>query len=231
MLKKSSYEPLFDKLGYTFSSLEGLSEALTHASASRHRHLKHNERLEFLGDRVVGLILADLLFKQFPNSDEGELAKRHAALVSRDALLKVAKSLALEDHLKRSASFAGYGQRHKKSSLSDACEAVMAALYLDGGYEDVYRVVERLWAPLITQVQVIPEEPKSRLQEWAQGQKLGLPQYYLESKSGLEHEPLFKVRVSVGDHLEARGAAPSKREAERRAAQALLEKINEVSLT
>lgn len=229
MTKVSSYDAFFKRLGYTFSSLNRFEEALTHASATRHRNVKHNERLEFLGDRVIGLVMADLLFKTFPSSDEGDLAKRHAALVSRDALLKIAKILDLETYMVRSASFAGYGQRHKKSSLADACEAVMAALYLDGGYQSVYDVVAKLWKPLITDVTNIPEEPKSMLQEWAQGQKLGLPVYTLKNKSGPEHEPIFEVEVCVGKTLTAKGTASSKREAERQAAQSLLKKLENSS--
>lgn len=223
----SSYDALFDRLGYCFSSPERLEEALTHASATRHKNVKDNERLEFLGDRVVGLVLADLLLTQYPHSDEGELAKRHAALVSRDALLKIAKKLDLETYLKRSSSFETYEARCKKSSLADACEALIAALYLEAGFSEAKRVLQTLWAPLLAEVREIPEEPKSSLQEWAQSQKLGLPVYTLKSKTGPEHAPLFKVEVLVGTSLKAAGSAASKRQAERAAAEALLRQLRE----
>tara|TARA_A100000171_G_C2123569_1_gene142165 strand:+ start:936 stop:1628 length:693 start_codon:yes stop_codon:yes gene_type:complete len=225
MTTLSHYDPLFEKLGYRFTSLKRLEEALTHSSASRHPEHSHNERLEFLGDRVVGLVVADLLFEAFPKSDEGDMAKRHAALVSRDALLKIAEVLNLEPFLRRSSSFDAYEVRYKRASLADACEALIAALYLESGYDKTQVIIKTLWKPLVDQVTEIPKEPKSALQEWAQGRKLGLPVYTLITKKGPEHDPVFRVQVKVGQELTGEGSASSKREAERRAADQLLSQL------
>lgn len=223
--KQAPYTPLFEKLGYHFTCITRLEEALTHSSAARHACKAHNERLEFLGDRVVGLVLADLLFERFPNAKEGDLAKRHAALVSREALLQIGTTLGLESYLKRSSSFSKYATRYKQSSLSDACEALLAALYLESGYETTQKVIRTLWAPLLEQVTQTPEDPKSALQEWAQAHQKGLPHYMLQKKTGPEHDPLFQIKVCVGEDLQATGTASSKREAERHAADHLMKLI------
>lgn len=211
----ASVSAVESRLGYRFKNAALLAEALTHSSAPGGKPI--NERLEFLGDRVLGLLAAEALISRFPDRPEGELAPRLNALVRREACAAVARGLDLGAHI-RSAGTAGQGA----TVLADACEALIAALYLDGGIEAAREFFVREWAGQMDSLDEAPLDAKSALQEWSQERALGLPVYALVSRQGPDHGPVFTVSVRIGSlaPIESRGA--SKRAAEQAAATALL---------
>jgi len=217
-------------LGHSFKNPAALDEALTHRSAAERQRVDAafrfgNERLEFLGDRVLSLVVADMLLAQFPAESEGELARRHAALVRAGALAAVAREIELGSDLILGESEDATGGRDKSAILADACEAVIGALYLDGGLDAARGFIERLWQPLIAGSPRPPRDPKTELQEWAQGRGLPLPAYREVGRDGPAHAPKFVIEVEVKGHAAVRGAGGNKREAERIAAQSLLETL------
>lgn len=218
---------LTDKIGHTFAESSLLQEALTHPSLAGFRQRKKNsttpyERLEFLGDRVLGLVIAEWLYKLFPDSSEGDLAKRHASLVNRDALRGIALEIGLEKHLRLARSEEAGAARKNQATLSDAMEALIGAMYLDGGLEVARRFIKRYWVQA-EQAEAAPADPKTALQEWAQGKGLPLPVYKVVERSGPAHAPKFVIAVSVHGYEPATGEGPSKRLAEKAAAQVLLQ--------
>ena len=182
------------------------------------------ERLEFLGDRVLGLIVARMLYDSFPNEKEGGLASRHAYLVSAPVLAKISESLGLADFLIVPKAEQTALNLHSVNLLSDICEAVIAAVYLDGGLAEAEKFVRRHWTPLMSEVVKAPVNAKTALQEWAMSKAFPLPQYVVLEKTGPEHLPVFKVSVTVRDH-NAVGEGASKHAAEQQAAAALLKKL------
>ncbi|HTO82545.1 MAG TPA: ribonuclease III [Methylomirabilota bacterium] len=227
-------EQLADTFGYRFSRPDLLREALTHPSASspsprvsRPRPAKQRgyERLEFLGDRVLGLVVADLLYGTFPEEDEGALAKRLAALARKDTLARVARAADLGAHLILSRAEAGAGGRSNPALLADACEAVIGALYLDGGLPAAAGFIRRYWHPLMAAEVRPPQDAKTSLQEWAQGAGLPLPVYRTVRTEGPPHEPLFAVEASVEGQAPVTGSGRTKRAAEQAAATALLDRV------
>jgi ribonuclease-3 len=218
------------KLGHNFARPELLAEALTHRSAlDRQPDLKAafphgNERLEFLGDRVLSLAVAGLLIHRFPNEREGELARRYSALVQAATLVEIAESIGLGAELKL-----GDSERQQEgvrpTILADAMEAVLGALFLDAGFEAAAEVIERLWGERLSASLAAPRDAKTSLQEWAQARRLPLPAYREVGREGPPHAPVFVVDVSIRGHEPGRGRAGSKREAERLAAVALLERL------
>ncbi len=225
---------LAEVLGHEFSRPKLLAEALTHPSAlvperRRTRHAapakRGYDRLEFLGDRVLGLVIADLLWRRFESEPEGLLTRRHAHLVRRETLARVAESIGLGCHLVFSHAEAAAGAAANPGILADACEAVIAAIYLDGGFAAAAGFVQRLWEPLIAEMAGPPRDPKTALQEWAQARGKGLPLYQLVATSGPDHAPLFTVAASVAGGASATATASSKRTAEAGAAAALLERV------
>jgi len=211
------------KTGYHFLDPALLETALTHSS-SQSNH-SNNERLEFLGDRVLGLAVADLLFLHFSEEEEGGLAKRHTQLVQQAALVNVAQELDLASHLKLSPGEMKSGGHKKEKILADAMEAFIGAVFLDGGFKAAYDFVEKFWSDMLKSHESPPEDAKSKLQEWAQAQSLPLPEYRLLGKSGTEHAPLFEMEVFVLGIGKASATATSKRAAEKAAALEMLEKI------
>ena len=207
-------------IGHVFHSPVLLLTALTHAGAARNRD-RANERLEFLGDRVLGLVVADALLQRFPGEDEGLLAKRLAALVSRDALAAVAGDIELGRFLVLTQGDAAAGNRQHVGILADALEAVIAALYLDGGLEIARTFVLEHWGPRMAPDSTPPRDAKTRLQELTLARSHDLPQYRVLRREGPDHQPQFEVEVSIGS-ASAVGSGPSKRQAEQRAAAALL---------
>ena len=210
-------------LGHVFARPELLDMALTHPRGVRPGENPSYERLEFLGDRVFGLVVADMLMTRFPDENEGDLARRHASLVSRDSLAIVARMLDLGRFLRMSSGEAGAGTADSASVLADSLEAVFGALYQDGGMEAGAPVIERLWSPLIEAAPLPPREVKTALQEWAQARGLPLPAYRVVAEEGPPHKPVFTVEVRVRDLAPATGTGGSKRIAEQEAAGALLE--------
>jgi ribonuclease III len=228
-------------IGHAFARPELLSDALTHRSVLGSRHGRNRggraapprnyERLEFLGDRVLGLVVADLLCRRFDTEPEGPLTQRHAKLVRRETLAAVAGAIGLDRHIRLSPSEAAAGAARNPGILADVLEAVIAAIYLDGGFAMAFAFVERFWGPLIAEMEVPPRDPKTALQEWAQARGLPLPAYALVAASGPDHAPCFTVAVRVSGTEEASATASSKRAAETGAAAALLERLNVTGAT
>lgn len=214
---------LHAKIGYAFKDDAVLQTALTHSSSPKEH--SNNERLEFLGDRVLGLAVADLLIAAFPGEEEGHLAKRFTGLVQQDALVAVAKKIDLAGHLRLSAAEMKAGGNLKNKILADAVEALVGAIYLDGGFKAAQDFVTRFWTAMINEHSAPPEDAKSRLQEWVQGRGLPLPVYTLVDKSGSDHAPEFEIELSVETIGAIRAKAASKRAAEKQAAQDMLRKI------
>ena len=215
---------LAERLGHAFGRPALLREALTHPSAAD-RAQRSYERLEFLGDRVLGLIVADLLLARFPKEPEGALARRLAALVRKETLAEVAETQDLGAYLILAKGEREAGEDANPGLLADACEAVIGALYLDGGLEAARRFVEPLWAPLLEADRTPPQDAKTALQEWAQGRGLPLPSYRELRREGPPHDPVFTVEVTVAEEEPEAGTGRSKRLAEQAAATRLLTRL------
>ncbi len=210
-------------LGHSFANPRLLQEALTHRSAAGAGQ-GSNERLEFLGDRVLGLSVAVWLTEQYPNEQEGALGRRLAHLVSQPVLADIAETLGLPALLSVAPGEARAGVRRRASVIADAVEALLGAVFLDAGLEPVQRFVRRNFAAAMLAEAEPPKDAKTGLQEWGQARGLGLPAYEILSRDGPSHAPHFVVSVSLGDRA-ARGEAGSRRAAEQAAAQALLEQL------
>ena len=220
-------QPLTKTLGHDFADSVLLSRALTHGSAPRRQRgiADDYQRLEFVGDRVLGLIIAERLYRDFPREREGALAKRFAMLVRREALAEVAGKIGLGSYITISKSEEDVGGRENPAILADCCEALIGALFLDGGLVPARRFVEAQWQALIEADRRPPEDAKTALQEWAQARALGLPVYQEVERRGPDHDPFFTVEVSIEDRPAAQGSGRSKRLAEQEAAARLLEAL------
>ena len=211
------------RLGHVFKNRALLKKALTHASvrqASAKR--RDNERLEFLGDRVLGLAVAELLSETYPTATEGQLARLFNRLVRGGTCAEVARALDLGASLHLSESEAGTGGRDKETILADACEALLGAVFLEAGYQKAREVVRAHWGPKLEGAPAEVADAKSALQEWAQGKGLDLPQYMEVAREGPDHAPRFTAEVRIKGTQPARGKGASKRAAEQAAATALL---------
>ena len=213
-------------LGHTFKRPALLREALTHRSAVHGRGRKHgsNERLEFVGDRVLGLAMAEWLAERFPDEQEGDLGPRLAYLVSQPVLATVAETIGLDAALSVARGEAKAGVTKRATVLADALEAALGALYLDGGLDVARNFIRRVWNDAMVAQAEPPKDAKTALQQWAQKRGLALPNYHVASRSGPSHDPEFDVTVTVGD-LTASGRAGNKRAAEQLAAEALIERL------
>ncbi len=185
-------------------------------------HAAAYERLEFLGDRVLGLIIADMLYHRFPDEKEGKWALRFTALVKEETLANVARELNIPAVIKTSEE----KLRENNSILSDVCEAVLGALYLDRGLPVVENVVKELWEPLINNIKTADKDPKSMLQEWSLRHLKSLPEYKVLSKSGPDHAPVFEVQVAIKRRGSMTGSGRSKKEAMQHAAELMLKKCS-----
>lgn len=214
-----------DRLGYHFVSPELLQLALTHASTAGKTNY---ERLEFLGDRVLGLVIAEHLYKIFPDENEGGLAKRHAALVCTETLAQIALELDLPAIVIASAAEKASGGATQENLLADCMEAIIGAVYLDQGLAPCTEMVTALWGERVYTLHQPPMDAKTSLQEWAQERRLPIPVYAIVSKEGPDHAPFFNVSVTVRgfDPVIATGA--SRRAAEKEAARLLLEKLDRI---
>lgn len=211
------------RLGYAFSDLSLLRLALTHSSVrATSPQLGDNERLEFLGDRVLGLAIAELLNKEFPDAQEGELARRLNRLVRMETCAAVAQDLEVGPHLILGEGEDESGGRHKQTILANACEAVLSAVFLDGGYAVACDLVRRLWSGYMVDDSGIPVDPKSALQEWAQQKHMPLPRYQEIQREGPDHAPHFTTEVQIIGLAPAQGVGSNKRAAEQSAARAFL---------
>lgn len=215
-------------LGHDFERIEHLERALTHASFKNERAdvAFDNERLEFLGDAVLELIVSALLFRAYPELPEGKLTQFRARVVNAKTLSSMARNLSIGALLRLGVGEERMGGRSRESLLADAFEAVLGAVYLDAGYEVAQRVVTRLYRGWLSRLEEgAAKDVKSRLQEWAQEHHRVTPQYRVLRVEGPDHASVFEVEVSVGDLIIARGEGPSKKEAQRQAAAQALEAI------
>jgi ribonuclease-3 len=223
-----AFQALLERLGYRFQDPDLLRQALTHpslqpVSAGRGPY----ERLEFLGDRVLGLVVADMLYQQFALENEGALARRHAALVRREALARVACEINLGAALSLSRGEEDTGGRQNLGTLADATEAVLGALFADGGLAAAAPLIRRLWTPLMAEMISPPKDAKTALQEWAQARGKGLPVYSLQAVDGPPHSPDFCIAVLLDGQSLGRGRGPSKRVAEQAAAANALDQLQQ----
>jgi len=209
------------RLGYTFGQAALLQQALTHRSFSA----DHNERLEFLGDSVLNLAVSHMLYAQLSTLPEGDLSRVRANLVKQDTLHQLAKTLQLPAVMRLGEGEMRSGGQSRPSILADALEAIIGAVYLDGGYADAQALVARLFAKVDIKpdMQAVGKDPKTELQEWLQGRKLGLPKYTVVGTSGAAHRQQFEVSCEVTELRQTQqGSGASRRAAEQAAAAALL---------
>ena len=201
-----------------------LEQALTHSSAGEGaRSIRHNERLEFLGDRVLNLLTAEALIERYPEQREGDLSKRIHNLVSRDACARAARRMNLGDALKLAGGESRHGGRDHATILGDACEALLAALYKDAGLERTRDIFHNLWREEFDSIEELgPANPKSELQEWAAARKLSAPRYEVLSRTGPDHAPTFTVQLTIDSLAPQRAQGRSRQDAEKAAALGLL---------
>jgi len=229
---RDEFDALQQAIGYRFRDRGLLEHAMTHTSRANEDvsgGVHDNESMEFLGDAVVGFVIADVLFREFPAFDEGEKSKTKAALVSTATLARQAERLNLGEHLLLGRGEEKTGGRRKQALLADGYEALIAAIYLDGGIEHVRAFIVREFAPLLSEVQqhgiAGSQDYKSALQELLQARDLPLPEYRLVGTMGPDHRKLFQVEVVVNGEALAESTGPSKKEAEQDAARAALDKL------
>lgn len=212
-------EKLINSLDYIFRDKALLQKAFTHLSSDLNESY---ERLEFLGDRVLGLIIAEQLYKIFPKEPEGDLAKRYVELVRRESLVKVASELKLNEYIILGKSEKTSGGQYKESLLADVTEALIGAIYLDGGHDEAKAFIIKHWSHLIQEMKSPPRDPKTALQELLQGRGLPTPLYQIVSREGPDHAPIFEVSITVEKMEMLVATAPTKRVAEQRAAEKML---------
>jgi ribonuclease-3 len=222
--RKRGASALESRIGYRFSDAAMLECALTHISAlkgNRNRAGSY-QRLEFLGDHVLGLVISDMLYRAFPKADEGELSRRLADLVRKETCAEIARMIDLGAAVRLGSSEANAGARKRPAILADVCEAVIGAVYVDGGYKAAEALVERLWEVRMRAKAQPLRDPKTVLQEWAQARGLPTPVYREVARSGPDHSPEFRVAVQLPAFAPAEGQGRSKRVAEQAAAAAML---------
>jgi ribonuclease-3 len=222
--RKRAATVLEERVGYRFADAAMLEIALTHISAlkgARNRAGSY-QRLEFLGDHVLGLIISDMLYRAFPKADEGELSRRLADLVRKETCAEIARNIDLGAAIRIGASEHNAGARTRLAILADVCEALIGAVYLDGGYKAAEELVDRLWQERLRATAQPARDPKTVLQEWAQARGLPTPAYREVARSGPDHNPEFRVSVQLPALAPAEGQGRSKRAAEQAAAAAML---------
>lgn len=208
-------------IGHPPGSLALIEQALTHRSAGP----VNNERLEFLGDALLGFVIAEVLLQRFPNASEGDLTRRRATLVNREALAKIARSLNLGDHLRLDPGALRSGGHARDSVLSDALEALIGAIYLDQGFAGAKQVILKVFDQALVDVanQEARKDPKTRLQEWLQARRRALPEYEVTAVTGEQHAQRFQVRCRLpDDDRECVGDGSSRRRAEQQSAETML---------
>jgi ribonuclease-3 len=218
---KELAQALEARIGYAFRDENRLRRALTHASARGGKGADY-QRLEFLGDRVLGLVIAEMLFQEYDGADEGELSLRLNALVNAETLAHIAEEIGLMDLVRAGSDIKTLSGRKRINLRADVMEALIAALYLDGGFEVARDFVLKYWQPRSRQAGAARRDPKTELQEWAHQVSGVAPSYVIEKREGPDHDPVFTVSVRVNGYDPAEGSGRSKREAEQAAAAAIL---------
>lgn len=224
--RKLDLAPLEERLGYRFNNHQLLTSALTHVSVAGGEagRTKNYQRLEFLGDRVLGLAIAEMLFASFGDASEGELSRRLAELVRRDTCADVAIGWDVGPYLKLGTGEVRSGGRNNRAILADVCEAIIGAVFLDGGYEAARSLVAQAFSAQLAAPRRPLRDPKTALQEWAQGRGLPTPVYHVIEQTGPDHAPRFRVEAQVGSLERASGSGATKRAAEQDAALNLLQR-------
>jgi ribonuclease III len=215
------------KLGHDFKQPDLLERALSHPSlmGGADAPAESYQRLEFLGDRVLGLVVAEMLLEKYPSEDEGKLTRRLAGLVRAEALTQVGLAIDIGSALRLAKSEEARGERANPAILADACEAVIAALYLDGGLDAARRFIRRFWTDMLNDTPTPPKDAKTALQEWTLARGFPVPSYREVDRTGPDHAPMFTVEVRVQGMPPISGQGPSKRQAEQRAAEDMLMKV------
>lgn len=211
-----------DIAGYSFNSQSLLDEALTHPSLSG---TYNYQRLEFLGDRVLGLAISTWLLEEFPRDAEGQLNRRFTALVRKETLAELSRKLKLVDHLKLTPGAEAEGTRDKEAIQSDVCESIIGAIYLDAGFEAANQFIRRHWKDLIGAGVRAHKDNKTQLQEWCQARATSMPKYDVVDRTGPDHDPIFTIEVVVEGKGRAQATGAAKRIAEQAAAEALLTQL------
>ena len=229
-MSKTNISALAENLGYVFLDAALLDQAMHHSSyvnEQRNSDLQDNERLEFLGDAVLDLVITHILMMQFPDAREGDLSRMRATIVNETQLAEVAQNLGLGDYLLLGRGETQCHGKEKNSILADAMEAVIAAVYLDGGLPAAFGVVERHFMDLIPPAveEAAPTDYKSRLQELVQQRFKSIPKYRVVGEAGPDHDKTFQVRLTIGKRLTAHGSGKSKKNAEQAAASKALEQL------
>jgi ribonuclease III len=209
-----------ERLGYTFNDLSLVRMALTHGSS--HRKAMDYQRLEFLGDRVLSLAIAELLYRQHMDEREGQMATRHSSLVRGDVCAEIADRIGLGDFIIVGVTEKRLGIQRVRSVLGDVLEALIGAVYMDGGLEPATKVITDLWADHLSKPTALDKDPKTFVQEWALGRSLPLPRYEIKGRTGPEHAPEFTVVLMVGKYSPADGKGASRQSAEMSAAHQFL---------
>lgn len=221
--KAAAAHALQECIGHVFADASLLERALTHSSALRvtNRGASY-QRLEFLGDRVLGLAISDLLLRSFPQASEGELSRRLADLVREESCAAVAQAMQVESLIMLGAGRSAQSRLLTTAILADVCEAIVGAVFVDAGYPAAAMVVERFWRDRMLATDRPLRDPKTMLQEWAQARGLPTPTYREVERAGPHHDPEFRVAVELPNHVPAEGLGRSKRAAEQAAAAAML---------
>jgi len=217
---------LEEKISYSFKNKDLLKQAFTHPSLSRSGKISGNyERLEFLGDSVLSLSIAEILYNRYPEEAEGELARRRAYLVSRDCVAKAAAEIGIGEYLQLAGGEENIGGRLNPANLENAMEALLGAIFLDGGLAPAKALVANFWEDALKEMLIPPSSPKSELQEYIQKQGKGLPEYRIISSTGPSHKPEFTIEVSAEGYAPETGTATSRKAAENIAAENMLRKL------
>lgn len=228
--REAAVAELERRIGHRFADRDLLERALTHASVGQGaRKVRDNERLEFLGDRVLNLVVAEHIAEELPEATEGELSKLMARLVNYHACATAARAAGLAQALRVDASATRVGARENDRVLGDACEALIAALYREAGIDAARRFVLAFWADAFADLEAPAKDPKTMLQEWAMARALPLPEYRLLKQEGAAHEPKFTIEVRLPGVAPHQATARSKREAEKLAAQRMLDAEQDLS--
>ncbi|MEL6369134.1 MAG: ribonuclease III [Pseudomonadota bacterium] len=222
MTEFSGLEALQSEIGYSFKDLTLLKRALTHGSLANASKIGDLERLEFLGDRVLGLLTAEELWRRYPEMEEGELAPRLNALVRKETCAKAAKAMGLDKVMRLSPHEEEAGGRNKKAILGDVCESFLGALYVDGGLPAAKLAFDLFWTPNLEALSQRHRDSKTTLQEWSQEHGRGTPKYKVINAEGPAHAPAFEVEVHINGLKPTRGEGRSKRSAQMHAAERFL---------
>ena len=223
-VNKKKLESLFYKIKYNFKNIIFCVNALTHSSYDSKNYKTNYQRLEFLGDRVLGLIISEAIFKRFKNEEEGKLSKRFSDLVSKKTLIEVSKEIGLQNTINTSKEYIDK-IKITDSMLADSLEALIGAIYIDSNFEEVKKVVLNLWGKKLSSQEKPPVDAKSFLQEWCLSKKKKIPVYKILEKSGPDHKPTFLVELRIENFQKVQGEGSTKKKAEIDAAQKIIEKI------